>query len=190
MDISKAIDTQFCEIWNSAHPSETVHEEHFWDICRQLESCNIVESDNTSIGSMSIGPFNIASTLKVEKKSFFNFFINVVLPAAVAKGVAPTFPEAYALFIQPAVNLFVGLTDNNFIIEDELQWEILMYIKEKNKHNIFPSVEQVVNEIDYGDYSSNDIRNKLFELKDVKSLFGDKHSLINIDYENRIECLV
>lgn len=68
------IDAYLCLEWNKANPSKQISEENFWDLCRKLEDEGFLTGDDSAISTVSIGPFNLASTIGFEKKDKILYF--------------------------------------------------------------------------------------------------------------------
>lgn len=137
------IDTYICEIWNGKNGSERIIEENVWDACRILEEHGFLNGDDASISAISVGPFKIASSLEVKRRDFLGFFVEAVLPAIISKANEMTFDQTYALYFLPAIKLFISLADQCFWIKDLLQWNLLLFVKDKNEQGIYPDVSEV-----------------------------------------------
>lgn len=169
------IDQYLSNYWNK-NSIDFIYPENFWDYCRQLEDKGLLDSNNTAISAVSIGPFKIASNLEVSNKEFLTFFIETVVPAVFANCNNMQFTEAYSLFLLPALHIFLNLFSNSCFIKDQLQWEILLYIKQKNSENISPNISDIENE--FSQIESERIKQAILKLSKLNNLLGDEYSII------------
>lgn len=184
------IDEYLSKTWNSINKYGGVMDENFWDICRRLESKGFLDSDDAAISAISIGPFKIASDIDIKKKEFLAFFLEIIIPTTFSKMSGMSFEQVYTLYLLPVINIFISLSDRCFCINDLLQWEILLYLKEKNSINIYPTVDEIKKSAQFKNFEGWQIEKSINELKNYESLLGDKHNLITLDYDGRIESLV
>lgn len=111
------------------------------------------------------------------------------MPATLTKAKGLQFDQVYALYLLPAVNLFISLASHCYWIKDLLQWEILMYIGRKNENQEYPTIEEIKKSPEFFGVESWQIDKAMEELKSFKSILGDKTSLVEVDHNGRIESL-
>lgn len=184
------IDSYLSVAWNNSNRSEKIVEENFWDFCRELEKGGFLVGDDASISAISIGPFKIVSMIEVKRKDLLLFFLETIIPAIFSKTNDLPFDQVYSLYLLPAVNLFIKLADECYWVKDLLQWEILMFIREENKINIYPTTNEIKKNDTFHGIEEWQMDDAIQELKEFKNLLGDKQSLILEDFEGRIESLV
>lgn len=136
------IDSYLSKVWNETNISEKVLEENFWDVCRVFEGAGFLISDDAAVSAISVGPFKIASTMEIQKKDLLMYFLETMVPAIFSKANGLPFEQVYSLYLLPAANLFISLTNSCYCIKDSLQWDMLMYIREKNRHGIYPTLNE------------------------------------------------
>lgn len=183
------VDSYLCSVWNEINVSEKKVEENFWDLCRIMEKEGYLIGDDASVTTISIGPFKIVSKVEIERKSLLSFFLEIVVPATLTKAKGLQFDQVYALYLLPAVNLFISLASHCYWIKDLLQWEILMYIGRKNENQEYPTIEEIKKSPEFFGVESWQIDKAMEELKSFKSILGDKTSLVEVDHNGRIESL-
>ena len=184
------IDSYLIEVWNKTNVSEQIVEENVWDFCRMLEKDDFLVGDDAAISAISIGPFKIASMVDIKRKDMFVYFLETIMPAIFSKVSGLTFDEAYSLYLLPAASLLINLADQCYWIKDLLQWEILMFIRKQNKNNIYPTINDIKKSDAFRGFEDWQIDDAIKELKDYENMLGDKNSLLQIDFEGRMECLV
>ena len=184
------IDAYLCLEWNKANPSKQISEENFWDLCRKLEDEGFLTGDDSAISTVSIGPFNLASTIGFEKKDKILYFLETIVPAIFSKVNGLSFAQAYSLYLLPAVSILIKLADQSYWIEDILQWEILMFIKSKNDCNVYPTNSEIKISDDFRGVEERQIDQAIETLKGVKNVLGDKHALIRMDFDGIMESLI
>lgn len=169
------IDKYLSECWNS-NSNEKIFPEDFWDYCRILEKNGILKPNETAISAISIGPFKMVSNLDVSNKEFFSFFIETIIPIQIANNNNLSFNEVYSLFLIPVLHIFLNLLSGSHFITDELQWEIILYIKQKNSEKHFPNFEDIKN--NFSSVNPEKIEEALLGLSDLKNLLGDEKSIV------------
>lgn len=184
------IDSYISNVWNKTNKFEKIVEENIWDICRILEQRGLLVGDDAPISAISIGPFKVASTLDIKKKDMLAFFLEIIIPAIFSKASGLPFDQVYSLYLLPAANIFIELADHCCWVKDLLQWEILMFIKKENKNNNYPTCNQIKNSDDFRGIEFWQIDNAINELKFYENVLGDRCSLISVDFDGRMECLV
>lgn len=184
------VDSYLCSEWNKVNSSEQILEENFWDLCRRLEEGGFLIGDDSAISAVSIGPFNLASTIEIEKKDKILYFLETIVPAIFSKVKGLPFDQVYSLYLLPAAGILIGLAAQSYWIKDILQWEILMFIKSENNRNIYPTNNEVKKSDDFRGFEEEQIDQAIEALKEVKSVLGDRHALIRMDFDGRMECLV
>lgn len=184
------IDSYIASVWNKANGFEQIVEENIWDICRVLEKEGFLVGDDAPISAISIGPFKIASTIDIKKKDMLTYFLETIIPAIFSKVSGLPFDQVYSLYLLPATNLLINLGNQCYWVKDLLQWEILMFIRKENKNNTYPTSNEIKNSDDFRGVESWQIDNAIKELKSFENMLGDRHSLISVDFDGRMECLV
>lgn len=184
------VDTYICEIWNQNSLSQKLVEENFWDICRLLQREKFVNSDDTAIAAYSIGPFRMASDMEVNKKDLLHFFLEIIIPNIFSRANNLGFDQVYSLYLLPAVLLLISFADHHYWIKDSLQWELILYIQNRNKIDIYPTIREIKEAREFRDIEEKEIRIALKELSQFNSILGDIHELIEIDLEGHIKCLI
>lgn len=184
------IDSYLSAVWNRKNVSEQIVEENFWDFCRILEVNGFLVGDDASISAISIGPFKIASMIDIKRKDMFTYFLETIIPAAFSKVSGLPFNEVYSLYLLPATNLLIDLANQCYFIKDLLLWEILLFIREQNKKNIYPTINEIKKSDAFRGFEDWQIDNAVDELKNYGNLLGDKHSLLEVDFQGRTKCLV
>lgn len=184
------IDSYIVEVWNKTNILEQIVEENVWDFCRMLEKDGFLVGDNAAISAISIGPFKIASMVDIKRKDMFVYLLETIMPAIFSEIRGLTFDEAYALYLLPATSLLINLADQCYWIKDLLQWEILIFIRKQNKNNIYPTIKDIKKSSVFRGFEDWQIDDAIKKLKDYGNMLGDKNSLLQIDFEGRMECLV
>ena len=185
--MKKSFDIKLSEKWNSIHIDSKTVPEQFWDICRILATNDnkYLSPDQGAVSAISIGPFNIATNIDITQKDFLIFFAESIFPALVTETIDITFEEAYPLYFVPAFKILLYILEHSYFIQDSLQWKILIYIKNANENEEFPTISDIISEfIKFNDEDS--IKESIFNLLHAKSTFGTQGSIISLD-EN--ECL-
>lgn len=184
------VDCYFSKVWNGFNQSGQMAEEHFWDICRVLEDGGFLASDDAAISAISIGPFKIVSTMDIQKKDLLVYFLEIIVPVIFSNVSGLPFEQVYSLYLLPAANLLIGLANNCYAVKDLLQWEILMYIREKNRHDVYPTFHDIKNAVEFQGVEEWQMEEAIKKLGDFKNSLGDKHELIVRDYDGRFKCVI
>ncbi len=184
------IDSYLSEVWNKTNISEKRLEENFWDVCRVLEGAGFLISDDAAVSAVSVGPFKIASTLDVQRKDLLVFFLETIVPAIFSKASGVPFEQVYSLYLLPAANLFISLTSGCYWIKDMLQWDVLMYIREKNRRGIYPTLDEIKKADEFTGLEEWQMEEAVRNLGDFENLLGDRHELITMDSDGRFQCMV
>lgn len=187
--MESSFDIELAKIWNDKHPNEQIAPEHFWDICRELCSHDVLQANRGAVSTMQIGPFHIAAKLDVQRRSIVTFFVESVFPALITKVGNMTFSEAYPLYIIPAFKVLGGVLDRVYVIKSIYNWEILLYIKNANENGIYPTSVEVEEEWQRCGYPGS-AGNALFDLCNKVNSLGTAGAIIEIDGEGRIRSLV
>lgn len=188
MNRELSVDKQLEILWNENHSSETVKAEQFWEFCRYLENAGYLEGNREFVGTKSLGPFNIAYK-DIDSKDVIDFFLSTVIPILLQLSNQYSFKDFYALYLLPAAEILLSASKHIVLVNDSLQWDLLLYIKNKNKESIFPTINEVSESEQFCDFPNIEIKKALTSLKKASTLFG-KNELIRFDHDGRIECLV
>ena len=175
------IDEYLCKVWNKTNTSTQLVAENFWDMCRMLEEDGFLVADNAAISTMSIGPFKIATTIDIQKENMLNYFLKIIVPVVFLKVNCLTFEQAYDLYLLPVIEILINLVNNCFWVRDLLQWELLIFIKGKNREGIYPTIDEIIKSEEFKGFEKQKIENVIKQLKEFRSILGDGHSLIDED---------
>lgn len=186
----ESIDTYISKIWNEKNDYEHIVEEHVWGFCRILEEKSFLIGDSAPISTISIGPFKIASTIDISKKEMLTYFLETIVPMIFSKANGLPFKEVYVLYLVPMAELFLDLVDKSYWVKDSLQWEIIIFIREKNKDGIYPTKDELKEADYFRGVEEWQIDNAINGLEKFETILGDKHSLIQYDFDNRLKCIV
>jgi hypothetical protein len=122
---------------------EKISEAIFWEACRILEEGRIVTSEKKSFATLSIGPYSIASNLHISKKEYLLFIIQSLLPFLVKKENNSVLESIVEYILKPVFEIASFIINRSVFITDELEWEILLFIKKQNKIGIYPSLNEI-----------------------------------------------
>lgn len=189
--MKQSFDLKLSEKWNNVHNYSKTAPEQFWDVCRILSTNKnkYLISDQGAVSAISIGPFNIATSIDITQKDFLVFFAESIFPALITEIKELSFEEAYPLYLVPAFKILTYILEHSFFIQDPLQWEILIYIKTSNEIERFPTIPEIINEfIKLND--SKTINDAIHSLLNIENNFGTKSAVIFIDTNNGIHSLV
>lgn len=187
--MTQAFDLQLSNIWNGIHPDTKVSPEQFWDVCRELSSREILQSNRGAVSTVSIGPFHIAAKLGTDKRELLVFFVESVFPTFITQTTSVSFEEAYPLYVLPAFKVLLHIMDNTVVIKDVPMWEILIYIKRANEQNVFPTITEIADDLTEISRNRN-IEDTVHSLLNVKNSIGTDTPLISIDANGGIHSLV
>lgn len=184
-----SIDALFSNTWNEFHPDAITAPEHFWDICRELSSYNVLQFDAGAVSTVQIGPFYIASNLELSKRSIFTFFLESVFPMIIANTSDLSFNEAYPLYILPAIKVLLYFLNNVYLIDDLDQWEMLICIKSDNENGFFLTPSEISKKWGNEKFCKS-INSILSKLSSAKNIAGNVKPLISFDENGRVHSLV
>ena len=185
-----SFDKELEKLWNEKHPFDKVTIESFWELCRMLEKAGYLVGNREFIGTKSLGPFNIAyKTEDINAEDVIGFLLSTIVPILLQISGKYSFEDFYALYLLPASEILLNASKRITLVKSPLQWDLLLFIKNKNKENIYPTVTDILNSEYFQSYSHSQIKQELASLTKVSKLFG-KTDLIQFDHEGRIESLV
>lgn len=171
------LDTYIIDAWNEIHSQSTVTEEAVWNMCRELEEHGLATGDECAVSTRSIGPFKIATKLDVDKKSILKFWVESVIPSLICANAGLSFDQFYTLYLLPASRLLIKFVCNTVIIKDDVAWKVLIYIKNENNQNRYPTLKVILS----NDFKCSDqiVRQAIERLiSEEHSIAGTKCSLI------------
>ncbi|MGN0569244.1 MAG: hypothetical protein ACI4N4_01915 [Candidatus Fimenecus sp.] len=184
-----SFDYKLSEIWNNIHPTEKIPPERFWEICRELSCHRILQFDRGTVGTMSLGPFKIATSLDKDKEKILTIFAENIFPIFVTETINLTFNEAYLLYFIPMFKILIYILDNSFLIESPLQWSILIYVKQANEKNYYPTISEIINAFN-DRWNIMDIEYSINSLFEIENYLGSSKAILNIDNHQRLHSLV
>lgn len=181
------LDEYLCDKWNEVHPEKRIADENTWEFCRILMEAGLLESNKSAVSTTSIGPFRIASKMKIKRRDVYDFLLDTVFPIALSASNILTFHEACTLYLIPAAKFVIAFLDNNYLIKDSLQWDILLYIKGENACNRYPKFSDLEKDEKFAGYEREQLKEALMGLEKHLNLNKDKCSLVEINQEGRIK---
>ncbi|MCR5729860.1 MAG: hypothetical protein K6G20_05835 [Ruminococcus sp.] len=139
-------DKKFAELWNEKRRDDIIKPESTWEICRMLEDLGYLSGDEGAVSALKIGPFKIVSKSNISNEDGIDFIIESIVPIIILHcPINIAFPEAYALYFIPIFKLIKIMLKNTCLIKDENAWKAILYIKEKNNNQLFPSKNELKN---------------------------------------------
>lgn len=168
MNYSKELDRYFTDMWNNNNPKNQINEELLWDLCRELESQGIAVGDDAAVSAKSIGPFRIATTLEFDQMEIVEFFLDSIIPSLFYVHAGLPFDQFYALYLLPAIKLVIKFITNTVMVNNYVDWEVLLYIKNENQQGNYPTKDDIFNNI--SNYTHQEINESVERLKSEKTI--------------------
>jgi hypothetical protein len=136
------IDSEIARTWNALGRDEC-SPEATWELCRVLEQSCLLVTSRRAVSTVSVGPFRVATS--PDKARLTRAFIEGGLPAVVrtlCEGL--TFAEAAIEVLLNAFMVCAALAETSAIIDDDVAWCVLVYIKGRNREGEFPSYDDLL----------------------------------------------
>lgn len=181
------LDAYICDQWNETHLQNKIADENAWEFCRLLMGAELLEANKSAVSTMAIGPFRIASTMKIKHNDVYEFLLEIVFPLVFSASNTLTFSQSCELYLIPAAKFILAFLDNSHIIQNPLHWEIILYIKAENALNKYPTLSDIEKNEKFKGYNRNQLNEALISLKKHPNLIKDSCSLIDTDMEGRIK---
>ncbi len=194
---TKPIDETLCDIWNQLKlTDELAFPEHMWSVCRVFSKYNIVYGNSQEVTTAEIGPFRFASDFQYSEA--FSYFIKSIIPILIKDFcLSQPLSEVIPRTLVFAAELFVNTLFSSCLIEDPIEWEIIIYVKKMNSEGIQPT-EQTIQDF-FGQIShdiNNDMqKNKIKSAIDALSLHqtvlrSKKLEILSLTSEGKYICCV
>lgn len=180
-----AYDTRLKEIWNSLRENEKICEEQLWELCRIFEEDGLLLKSPKFVGTRSIGPFYIAYR-DVQRIDILEFFASELMPALISLNAQLSFEAICSLFLCPAALLCVKVINRTFLLNNPLEWELLLYIKHQNDQNKYPRFDDIIKDNLFSACDKAKLYSAYKQLLNKASFLDNTQKLVSCDPEGRL----
>ncbi len=186
---TQSIDFRLSKAWNLASKDKSARPEHMWELCRLMSEFNIVVGNKQDISALDIGPFHIATTF--DQLAALNLFIDSLLPTLISQFLSDqSLSQSLSGPLLFILKVVCTTLNSSFIIQEPLEWGVLIYIKNLNSISEHPTSNDIVKHFASIGYKQSNIKTALGNLERYKPLLGKAQSPLIIKNKEKFTSTV